>query len=212
MSWLKRIRRSLRGCRPRVSLGLDLFGGGSGEHHYCVDVFGYLIDLPFLDRYCYEPKEMMDRWGFYLHERSVVFCWGSRHKSFRFPWDLEHLKCEVMRPDGTWVKESHTWDKDYVPDGRWLGVYPYTYKLRNGEIQERTATVHVERREWRWLWFMWCPWTALVRKSIDVRFDDEVGERTGSWKGGCIGTGYTMKAGESAEECLRRMERERVFN
>jgi len=44
-----------------------------------------------------------------------------------------------------------------------------------------------------------------------VKFSDEVGERTGSWKGGVIGTGSEMRPGESPEQCLRRMERERKF-
>ena len=211
MSYYSRIKRSLRGCRPRLSLGLDLFGGDYNGY-YCLDLFGYLIDLPFLDRFAYHPEEIMDKWGFYVMERSIWFWWKDKKAVFYFPWDLEHLKCEVMRPDGTWVKESNKWDKDHVPDGRWEATYPYTYTLKNGEVQHRQATIHVERREWRWRWFMWCPLTALVRKSIDIRFDDEVGERTGSWKGGCIGTGYTMKKGETPEQCLRRMERERVFD
>jgi hypothetical protein len=50
-----------------------------------------------------------------------------------------------------------------------------------------------------------------VRTSIEVGFDDEVGERTGSWKGGTIGCGYDMLPDESAVQCLRRMERERKF-
>ena len=34
---------------------------------------------------------------------------------------------------------------------------------------------------------------------------DEVGEETGSWKGGTIGCGYNLKPGETAEECFDRM-------
>ena len=46
-----------------------------------------------------------------------------------------------------------------------------------------------------------------LRKSDGKDFQDgEVGEQSGSWKGGVIGTGYTMKRGETAEMTLRRME------
>lgn len=207
MGFLRRVRRSLRGCRPKISFGLSLFEDG-----YCVDVIGYLIALPFLDRWLYEPKEIMDRWGFYVMDRRLWLCWGNKYFSIRFPWDFEHLKHEVMRPDGAWVKASHSWEKDYVPDGRWEARYPYRYVLKSGEVQERMAKIHVERREWRWYWFMWSPWPALKRQSIDIEFDGEVGERSGSWKGGCIGCGYDMKPGETAEQCLSRMERERIFD
>lgn len=48
-------------------------------------------------------------------------------------------------------------------------------------------------------------------RAIDVQFSDEVGERTGSWKGGTIGCGYNMLPGESPLDTLRRMEAERKF-
>lgn len=209
MCWALRIKRGLRGCRPRVSLSLEMFGNGDG---FFLDLFGFLIALPFMDRWLYEPKNMIDRWGFYVMDRSICFCWNDKTKHIRFPWAWEHLKHEVMRPGGTWVKASNTWDKDYVPDGRLQESYPYKYVLKNGEVQERTAKIEVHRREWRWNWLMWLPWPAIKRQSIDITFSDEVGERSGSWKGGCIGCGYDMKQGESPEECLRRMEAERVFD
>jgi len=51
----------------------------------------------------------------------------------------------------------------------------------------------------------------MTRRTIAVEFNEEVGERTGSWKGGVLGCGYDMKPGETRLECLRRMERERRF-
>lgn len=201
-----RIRRSLRGCRFNRSLRLCLF-----EEGFCLDLFGFLIALPFLDRYRYEPHEIMESWGVYYHERSVWFCWGRNLKSFDMPWSLEHIRHEVMRPDGTWVPFVGSYE-DKEPDGRWTGVFPYFYILRSGEVQNRTATVYVERIEWRQRWLKWCPLFALRRQSIDVSFNDEVGERSGSWKGGTIGCGYDMKRGETAEQTLRRMELERKFS
>ncbi len=38
-----------------------------------------------------------------------------------------------------------------------------------------------------------------------------VGERTGSWKGGTIGCGNDLLPGETMEQSLRRMERDRTF-
>lgn len=50
-----------------------------------------------------------------------------------------------------------------------------------------------------------------MSRSIDVEFNAEVGERTGSWKGGCIGCGYQMNPNETPLQALRRMEAERKF-
>ena len=216
-----RIRRSLEGCRPKLSLGLDLF-----ENGYCLDLFGFLIALPFLDRWVHEPEEMMESWGFCYFDRAIHLRWGAKTKFVRMPWDFEHLKCEVLKPDGTWCEYVGCYETGQPivnsngvvvfeggkePDGRQVWVFPYRYQLKSGEVQERTATVYIERREWRQRWLWWCPLFAKKRQSISVEFDGEVGERTGSWKGGCIGCGYDMNRGETAEQTLRRMERERKF-
>jgi hypothetical protein len=202
----RRIQRSLEGCRFKWSLGICLFEDG-----YSLDLFGFLIALPFLDRWRYDPHEIMESWRCYYMERSMWFCWGDKCKCFYMPWMLTHIKTEVRRPDGTWVKKVASYDRG-EPDQREEFVFSYLYPLRNGETQERTATVYVERMEWRQRWLKWCPFFAKKRQSIEVEFSDEVGERSGSWKGGCIGCGYGMKPGESAEQTLRRMERERTFN
>lgn len=87
-------------------------------------------------------------------------------------------------------------------------THPYTYTLKSGEVQHRRATIRVEEMEWR-RW--WLPWRHVWR-GIEVEFDDEVGERTGSWKGGTLGCGYEFKdSTETPLECLRRMEAEREF-
>jgi len=86
-------------------------------------------------------------------------------------------------------------------------THPYTYILKSGEVQTRTATITEETRLWdRW----WIPNRQFIR-SIDVTFNDEVGERSGSWKGGCMGCSYPMQPGETPIDALRRMERERKF-
>lgn len=211
-STITRIRRSLRGCKLRLSFGLDLF-----EKQYCLDLFGFLIALPFLDRYHRQPHEMMESWGFYYQDRALVLKWGKRCKFIHMPWSMDFVKWEVMQPDGKFVPKDRSYG-EHPNDGRWIAEFVYRYKLRNGETQVRIATIYVERGYWHWLiakWLrlpLWLPVVNMMKQSIDVRFDDEVGERTGSWKGGCIGTGYTMLPGETPEQTLRRMERERKFN
>lgn len=204
-SFWTRLRRACEGCRPRLALKLCLF-----EEEYSLDLFGYFIPLPFMDRWHREPYEIMESWGVYHHERAIWFTWGHRSWCFHLPWDFTHIKHEVRRPDGSWVPYVGSYE-DKEPDGRWTETYPYRYVLESGEVQERMATVYVERREWRWRWFSWLPWPAKKRTYIDVAFNDEVGEGTGSWKGGVLGCGTDLKKGETPLDALRRMERERKF-
>lgn len=86
--------------------------------------------------------------------------------------------------------------------------HAYRYTMRSGRVQERTATIQVETRLWT---RPWLPFRRLSRY-IDITFSDEVGERSGSWKGGVIGCSYEMQPHEKALDTLRRMERERVFS
>ena len=102
------------------------------------------------------------------------------------PWSWAHKEHKILSE-----KETHS----------------YRYVLKSGEVQERQATINAELRRWsRW----WIPFKKVVR-SIDVTFSDEVGERSGSWKGGCIGCGYEMLPNERPVDTLRRMEHERKF-
>jgi hypothetical protein len=55
------------------------------------------------------------------------------------------------------------------------------------------------------------PLLGNVQRTISVDFSDEVGERSGSWKGGCTGCAYEMKPDETPWQTLMRMERERKF-
>ena len=151
-------------------------------------------------------------WGFSLCDDAVHFNWGEDCKVWNLPcFNKVHQRHEVRRADGSWVPYVGSYEHNKTPDGREEFVLPYAYRLRNDELQQRKATVFVERRAWRPRWF---EWTSLFEKScqsIAVEFDDEVGERTGSWKGGCVGCGYTMLPGETPKQTLRRMERERFF-
>lgn len=218
--FIPELKRSLRGCRPRMSLKVCLF-----HDSYCLDLFGFLIPLLFLDRWLREPYEMMESWGVYYSERALVLCWGKRSKFIYMPWMYTQVRHDVQRADGSWVPYVGSWEEGPLrvvndrgatmggkePDGRHLEEHPYHYRLRSGEVQERIATVYVERREHRWRGFKWLPWPRLRRQSIQVEFSGEVGERTGSWKGGVIGTGCDMRPGERAVDTLRRMERERKY-
>jgi hypothetical protein len=113
-----------------------------------------------------------------------------------------------LRSDPTKVfNMPWAWRNGKLDEAGTKQTYAYVYKLKNGEIQHRWATIHEELRSWTRPWLP----SKRVERSINVTFSDEVGERSGSWKGGCIGCGYQMLPGETPYETLRRMERERKF-
>lgn len=171
------------------------------------------INLPIYSTWdeCEYPE-----YGSYYHSDALVLCWNMKKKFLHMPWDMEWVRTSNLRKDGTWEHEVNGDRKSFYDDKWkeiiWHETYPYTYTLNNGTVQKRTATIKVEEIECRPRWFMWTSIFKSVSKSITVEFSDEVGERTGSWKGGTVGCGYNMKYGELPEQTLRRMEKERKFN
>lgn len=141
--------------------------------------------------------------------RSLPWCKWWRQGVVRPFGDWRHVRHEWLRPDGSVFRAPA--EREYDAPAEITETHSYTYTLKNGKVQHRSATINGEEREWRWRWLAVLPWPRRVRRSIDVKFSDEVGERTGSWKGGTVGCGYEWRHGETMLDALRRMERERKF-
>ena len=106
--------------------------------------------------------------------------------AIRMPWSWNHVKHEILSSPIN---------------------YNYTYVLNDGSIQNRIAKITEERNTWaRW----WIPF-IMGKHYINVEFSQEIGERVGSWKGGCTGCSYEILTGESILDCIKRMEKERKF-
>lgn len=222
-------RRSFRmkwgelSIRPGWACQICLFGDGPhfslNLHLLRIQVF---VTLGFLNRFAFEPHEMMEAWGASCSDGSIHFHWRRHTKIWTFPWcDWMQVGHDVRRPDGSWAPFVGSWEcarplddgtfrPGKEPDLRHLESYPYRYMLRSGEVQQRTATIYVERRIRRLRWLRALP-MGKTSHAISVEFNDEVGERTGSWKGGTIGCGWELRPNETPRECLSRMESERKF-
>lgn len=135
--------------------------------------------------------------------------WFRHWKSFDFPWAYKFYKRQILLKTGwhTEQKGDNLWDDEKWKDKIKKESYPYIYTLKSGETQERVATISEEKRTWK----RWFGLNSMTRHDIEVKFSGEVGERTGSWKGGVIGCSYAIKNGETAFETLKRMEKERKF-
>lgn len=146
------------------------------------------------------PWAYKDHWqcqgptfGFKFFEDLLFIYYGkptgtreSPQKAINMPWAWKHREHLILSEPET---------------------HPYTYTLRSGEVQSRTATIKVESRRWTRFWLPW----RRVSRYIDITFSDEVGERSGSWKGGCIGCSFDMLPSETPVQALRRMEATRKF-
>lgn len=194
------------------------FGFYLFDDHTSLHVFGLWIQLPL--KAWREPQEIVESWGFTYLDNALHLRWGQHSKIVYMPWDFVHIdsKHKVLLADGrSWEIYPRWTVGEPNPDERlnplrWKGEYPYRYMLPGGTVQEVTATVMVEMRQWRRRWLPeWFPWFKSKKIYIDVKFSDELGERAGSWKGGCIGCSYEMKPDERPVDTLRRMERERRF-
>lgn len=211
---------------PRFGLELMLHRGGYFHQQYAISfcfIWGkFHIRLPFktkLGEGCDMP-----RYGFYVSDETLSMYWGGKYDASMGQMARARSK-HIDLPFVSYVFEDW-WV--YTRDDQWTSTqcltinayelreqqgktetYDYSYVLKSGEIQHRKATVCMERRQWH---RKWLPWIKLRKQSIDIMFDKEVGERSGSWKGGVMGCGYGMLPAETMEQTLRRMESERVFN
>lgn len=214
------------------------FGYGDSDRGICLHLcfpFVFSVFLIFM----HGPRVKECKTGIAIHNGSFWwypltdenewrrdFPWWKKSHAWNFPWTLDWHMTEILSHDlksVVWMEKkgqrnlttqlgtSHEALQAREEIERGVShTYLYQYELKSGEIQNRTATVYVDRMTWRARWWPIIP-RQHTRTSINVSFSDEVGEGTGSWKGGCTGCGYEMLPGETPEQTLRRMERERKF-
>lgn len=193
--------------RPRINL--DLF------------FFNLAIILPFRNKWtdeCDPPK-----WGIAYHNQTFWiyrggegnFGGGNKWWTFDSPFTYVWVRTSYLLNNNKWEHETKGNRKDFYLEKwdniLWIRTYPYKYKLNSGEIQDRLATIKVVEREWRMKCIKWLPINKKTKRVIDVSFDGEVGEESGSWKGGTIGCDYELLKNETPFKALRRMENERKF-
>ncbi len=205
---------------PRCGFELMMGRGGYFNQRYSITIcliYGvFHIYLPFktkIPESCDTP-----RYGVQIHNNTLWVHLGGNMNN----WDQCDSRWITWGiPFFDWVFDVHqVWNSEGwitaakgeysapYSDRRLVETHPYRYVLKSGVVQERDATVHLSRRRWHRKWF---PFLKMSRTSIEVDFSDEIGERTGSWKGGCVGCSFNAKPGETMLETLRCMEGERKF-
>lgn len=207
-----RFKRCEVSFRPH-SPGIGLHGWGD-SHDTLVLSFVLATFYVHLPRWVFDDYDVENAYCAEFTNYALRFQWGSKSLCLWYPWDWKHVRRSWLNKDGSLHhNESRRPGRAVVERApeETKETHPYTYVLKNGKVQHVTATIHGEEREWRWRAFTWLPYPRKVQRTINVDFSDEVGERSGSWKGGTVGCGYEWLPGESLEFALRRMELERKF-
>lgn len=205
---------------PRFGLEFMLHRGGYFDQRYALSfcpIWGkFHIKLPFKTRIpesCDSPRygAQINNNTFWMHLGGKMNDWeqcDSKWITWDLPWFSWVFDIHEVWTGENWVEASHDRHSEPYSDDRVVGTYPYSYTLKSGEIQSREATIFRERRKWH---RKWVPFVKMIRESINVDFNGEVGEKTGSWKGGTIGCGWDVLPDEAMINALRRMEAERKF-
>lgn len=179
----------------------------------------FYIHIPFI-RSKYDECDP-PRYGFYFYGEGkwfpdcICFNYGRKYKFIYFPWSYDWVRTSVYLKTGKWEHETKGNRKDFF-ENEWddkilYETYPYAYIFRESGHQFTKAKISMYEREWRPKWFKWTKLFGRVSKTIDVKFEDEIGDGAGSYKGGVLGCGYEMREGETMKQTLFRMMKERKF-
>lgn len=138
----------------------------------------------------------------------------SRRRSFSIPWRSYHLTMNRLYDGEGKLVWSSTFDKkdsqrnrDEVDLTR-ANMQYRGFLVRDADGTVVRALVHVTEMQWRRgygrLQWMWGFLPGIHRKSIEIEFQQEMGPRKGSWKGGLIALGFEMLQDESITDAFKR--------
>lgn len=133
------------------------------------------------------------------------------------PWtQWRHFRKSFYGINGQHVATLPNTGKSYVGDpGRWEreraiedATPTISFSFDDFDGERLLATTMIEEWEWKFGtgWFKWLSLfrAPKIRRSLDLRFSGETGQRKGSWKGGTIGHSIDMLPGELHEAAFRR--------
>ncbi|PWJ88412.1 hypothetical protein C8D77_111135 [Mesorhizobium loti] len=177
-------------------------------------------------------------WYWDTHEREYGFTYSEGHLSVMLgrqtndssteqrwgkflPWtQWRHVRKSFYGINGEHVATMPDTGKSYTLDsGRWereraIEKATPTVSFAFDDFDDERLTVTTMIEEWEWKFGTgWFKWLSLfrkpkIRRSLDLQFSGETGERKGSWKGGTTGHSIDMLPGELHGAAFRRYCRE----
>lgn len=147
--------------------------------------------------------------GRVTHDSSTEQRWGCF-----IPWtQWRFVRSSLYRLDGslyTHLPKSAKWGTpEYNEQCRLEESCPrISFAFADFDGEELVAITNIEEREWLFGtgWFKWLSvfTKPKVRRSLDIRFSGEIGQRKGSWKGGTIGHSIEMIGDELHVAAFKR--------
>lgn len=135
---------------------------------------------------------------------------GSACKGFFLPWmEWRFIRRSFCGLDGEYLAHFADPKLGFMAEYNFQQQMPQRhFAFTDYDGEPNVVATTIEEREWhkgtggfRWLsWFV----KPKIRRSLDLAFDKEVGPKKGSWKGGTLGHGIDMLAGELHEDAFRR--------
>lgn len=140
-------------------------------------------------------------YGPQTHDSSTTKSW-SKH----LPWkQWRMVRHSLYTPDGDHFYTQKNFRELFAKQDECPTV-AFGFEDYDGELI--VATCRIEEREFHRGegWFKWLRhfYPPMIRRSLDLKFSAEVGPEKGSWKGGTIGHGIDMLAGETPREAFQR--------
>lgn len=190
-----------------------------------------IINALFISIYLILPTKLLkdkkdgSGYGFYLYQsfsflENIVFLFGEKQKYFEFFWIWKYSYLEILdfKENVVYAEynshnlKSNTFETYLFYKEKNSKIFDFTYTLSKDTIdcdeiiQKRKAKVCIQKRYWK---RKYLPFLKKSEKYIDITFDKEVGEKTGTYKGGIIQCSYEMQPHETPEITLKRMSLER---
>jgi len=204
--------------RPNVKIGPAGYFDDRAKVDFSFGWGQFLINIPFIKSGIDECDPPV--YGFCLNGSegmwfpdSICLHWDTNTRYIDLPWAYNWFGTSLLCKDSSWVyQKDERIKRENLPiceDDLFSESYDFVYTLESGVEQHRVATVVVEKREWRPSWMKWTKLFSKTNKSIQVSFDGEVGEHSGTWRGGTKTTSYPIKGNETPKQCLDRMSRDK---
>ncbi len=162
------------------------------------------------------------RWGFSIHDNYFQLFYGrqsddstlEKRKSWHFPWsEWTIVRRSLFHGDGTHHFTENFVKGRSVVDWKEMSeikkkIVKQTVDIMDYDGTRLVAMLHIDELEWvrgvrsfAWLKYIFKP---KIRRSLQIEFSEEVGNRKGSWKGGLMGTSIDMLPGEDSFQAFRR--------
>jgi hypothetical protein len=185
----------------------------------CIGVYKLFITIPLWKTNVVAIDEPRS-YGIAVCDDSLLVYYGKGYNLYDLPWQFTIVRWDLLYNNGA-IYHRNVWKNEEKVDKHlhWYAVdekikddpksnlctkKEVVYVAKDGDVQYCIATLYGEELEWRRKWLKWIPLFNYVSRRCDFTFSREMGERSGSWKGGLTATSCEWKHGETLEAAFKR--------